>query len=406
MPHGFMRSLMWWVPTIKFYSPSGLRSSARRGDDLPHPRSSDQWPVGLRWSSAKKKRKPPDSSDNIVHRPKPSWLLDNAEFQRVTDECFDLWFANRDIGLAGLSSFVGTMYDCATKFLSTHVIVATTARQRLEWALAAMRLLERHPIDERRLSRLCAADCDLSAIIELHVDVDIFDSISVPLHVLERLAERCRVQADAVLVETPARPDTLSDPAEGLRGHQQHESTLQSLERLKQATPLAVNELWDVHDGIVIDDTARMARLIPDAAQDRQGRVTSSPLHGQYLLDQWYANFSQCRIVVERHEIANIILDSPNGEKPGPDGLPAAFLKRYCHQLAIIFQEAWIELTSGRAPIDHVRMCLGFKKWIVVPKVDGANTIDKLRDLELGNEVRKVLARMLFKVLAVQGDDP
>ena len=31
--------------------------------------------------------------------------------------------------------------------------------------------------------------------------------------------------------------------------------------------------------------------------------------------------------------------------------------------------------------------------------MEGANTIDKLRDLELGNEVRKVLARMLSKVL-------
>ena len=144
----------------KFYSPGGLRSSARRSDDLPHPRTSDHWPVGLRWSSARNKRKPPDSSDNIVHRPIPAWLLDNAEFQRVADDCFDLCFAHRDSGLAGLSSFVGTMYDCATKFLSTHVIVATTARQRLELALTAMRLLERHTIDERRLSRLCAADCD------------------------------------------------------------------------------------------------------------------------------------------------------------------------------------------------------------------------------------------------------
>ena len=72
-----------------------------------------------------------------------------------------------------------------------------------------MRLLKRHPIDERRLSRLCAADPDLSAIVELHVDLNDFDSISVPSHVLERLAERCRVQADAVLVETPARPDIL-----------------------------------------------------------------------------------------------------------------------------------------------------------------------------------------------------
>ena len=42
-------------------------------------------------------------------------------------------------------------------------------------------------------------------------------------------------------------------------------------------------------------------------------------------------------------------------------------------------------------------MCLSFKKWIVVPNVEGANTIDKLRDLDLGNEVRKVLA--LFNVL-------
>ncbi len=34
-----------------------------------------------------------------------------------------------------------------------------------------------------------------------------------------------------------------------------------------------------------------------------------------------------------------------------------------------------------------------------MPKVDGANVTSKLRDLELGNEVRKVLARMLFRVL-------
>ena len=101
------------------------------------------------------------------------------------------------------------------------------------------------------------------------------------------------MQADAVLVETPARPDILSDPAEGIRGHRQHETTLQSLKRLKQGMPLAVNELWDAHNGNFVDDTACMAKLIQDAAQDRQGRVTSSPLYGQNLLDQWCANFSQ-----------------------------------------------------------------------------------------------------------------
>ena len=203
-----------------------------------------------------------------------------------------------------------------------------------------MRLMERHPIDdERRLSRLCAADSDLSAIVELHVDLNVFDSISVPPQVLERLAERCWVQADAVLVETPARPDILSDPAEGIRGHRQHESTLQSLKRLKQGMPLAVNELWDAHNGHFVDGTACMAKLVQDAAQDRQGRVTSSPLHGQNLHDQWYANFSKCRVIVERHEIVNIILDTPNGKKPGPDGLPAAFLKRHVTNLPSSFKK-------------------------------------------------------------------
>ena len=268
MPHGSMRSLMWWVPTISLTL--HMEFGAPLLEVMTCPMHVPQI-IGL-WDSGGPE--PQDSYDHIVHRPLPWWLLENAEFQRVADDCFDMWVANRDSGLAGLSSFVGTMYACVSTFLSTHVIIATTARQRLELALTAMRMLERHPVDERRLSRLCAADSDLSAIVELHVDLNVFDSISVPPHVLERLTERCRVQADASLVEIPARPDILSDPAEGFRGHRQNESTLQSLERLKHGMPLAVNELWDAHHGNFVDDTACMAMLIQDAAQDRQGRVT------------------------------------------------------------------------------------------------------------------------------------
>ena len=326
----------------KFYSPGALRSSARRGDDLPHPRTSDHWLVELRWSGLKTRRKPQDSSNHIVQRRIPAWLLENMEFQRVADECFDSWFANREIGLAGFSSLVSTMYECATKFLSTHVIIATSARQKLELALTAMRLLERHAIDERRLSRRCVADRDFAAIIELHVDLDVFDCTSVPLNVLERLAERCREQADVVIMETPARPDVLSDPAKGLRGHRQHESTLQSHTRIKQGTPLAMTELSDERDGNFTDDTARMEKLIQDAAQDRQGRMTSSPLHGQNLLDQWYANFSQCRTHVDRHEIESLILDSPNGKKPGPDGGPEAILPPTGNHLSRSLERAYV----------------------------------------------------------------
>ena len=125
--------------------------------------------IGLRVSGGPLRRK---HGNHKIHL--TTWFTDlfhrgcliTQNFQRVADDCFDLWFANRDSGFAGLSNA--------------------------------------------------------------------FDSISVPPHVLERLAERCRVQADAVLVETPARPDILSDPAERFRGHGQHETTLKSLKRLKQ----------------------------------------------------------------------------------------------------------------------------------------------------------------------------
>ena len=212
---------------------------------------------------------------------------------------------------------------------------------------------------------LCAADSDLSAIVEWHA-IWMFLTASLCLHTCLSVWLNV-VGSKRTLFSSKPLPGLISCLTQ-LRGSEDTdntESTLQSLKRLKQGMPLAVNELWDDHNGNFVDDTACMAKLIQDAAQDRQGRVT------------WYANFSQCRVIVERHEIVNIILESPNCKKPGPDGLPAAFLKRYCHQLAIIFQEAWIVLASGRAPIDHVRMCLGVKKWIVAPIMEGANTIDK-----------------------------
>ena len=159
-----------------------------------------------------------------------------------------------------------------------------------------------------------------------------FLTASLCLHTcLSVLAERCRVQGGPC--SRPKPLPGLTSCLIQLRGSEDTDILIRHCNPLDDSNK-------DTHNGHFVDDTACMAKLIQDAAQDRQGRVTSSPLHGQNLLDQWYANFSQCRVIVERHEIVNIILDSPNGKKPGPDGLPAAFLKRYCHQLAIIFSRS------------------------------------------------------------------
>ncbi len=89
-----------------------------------------------------------------------------------------------------------------------------------------------------------------------------------------------------------------------------------------------------------------------------------------------------------------IILDAPNGKHPGPDGVPAICFKAFARQLTPVFQEAWEQLLAGESS-PHI----GMRKWTVAPKVEGASTTSKLRDIELCNEARKVLARMLNKVL-------
>ena len=179
MPHGSMRSLMWWVLIISF---ALQRESGALLVEVMTCLIQVLQIIGLWVSGGPVRRK---HENHKIH---------------LTTSFTDLFHSG--CWFVGLSSFVGTMCACASTFLSTHIIIATTARQRLELALTTMRLLERHPINERRLSRLCAADPDLSAIVELHVDLNVFDSISVRPHVFERLVERCRVQADAVLVET------------------------------------------------------------------------------------------------------------------------------------------------------------------------------------------------------------
>ena len=141
-----------------------------------------------------------------------------------------------------------------------------------------------------------------------------------------------------------------------------------------------------------------MAEILKSTTWERQGRTRGNPNAGQFLLDWWGPDFSRCSTELKRHEVERIILGGPNGKRPGPDGVPNEILKRYARQLSSIFLEAWAELTGGGIS-DGMRRVLGTKMWMVVPKVAGANHVEKLRDLELGNEIRKVIARMFFLVL-------
>ena len=58
--------------------------------------------------------------------------------------------------------------------------------------------------------------------------------------------------------------------------------------------------------------------------------------------------------------------------------------------------EAWDEFTSGQKKTEtHMT----HKTWILAQKIDNAKTLEKLRDVELPNEIRKCFERMLALLL-------
>ena len=61
-------------------------------------------------------------------------------------------------------------------------------------------------------------------------------------------------------------------------------------------------------------------------------------------------------------------------------------------------QGGWEGLPGVSVEPDGVKL-LRFTKWTAVPRVDAATEASRLRDLEIGSEVRKILARTLFRML-------
>ena len=93
-----------------------------------------------------------------MKRALPKWLADDADFLEFLDEWFEAWCSDRPHGLAGLQSFAAEVHERASWYMSSKLLQAKSAAHRLEVALAALPVLQQHPVDERRLSRLCSID--------------------------------------------------------------------------------------------------------------------------------------------------------------------------------------------------------------------------------------------------------
>ena len=75
---------------------------------------------------------------------------------------------------------------------------------------------------------------------------------------------------------------------------------------------------------------------------------------------------------------------------------PQNFSKHTPRCLLRFFSEGWDELLSDTYSASY---SLGCRKWVVIPKESDVRTTEKLRDLELHNVTRKILARMCNRIL-------
>ena len=135
------------------------------------------------------------------------------------------------------------------------------------------------------------------------------------------------------------------------------------------------------------------------AAIERQGQLRAKPEERKEFLNKWTANFSACRTRPDQDEVERIINETPTGIRPGPDGVPSIAIKQQCNILAPIFLEAWDEFTSGQKKTETHMTHMTHKTWILAQKIDNAKTLEKLRDVELPNEIRNVFERMLALLL-------
>jgi len=406
--------------------------------DLPHPQRSDHHPVAIEWRprcSRRRNNTGGPESEKILRSRLPEWLFRDEQWQRYFDGVLAEWLPARAHGNAALVQFTDLVYEHARKFLKLYTIRATSVEHQLDVTAALLSRIERAPrvqppemlpfagaepepemppswaeVDFDKVQRALQAFPDLQQHVLFELDFHRPGRVFVDWRCCGALRATVRRLTDQAVRERIAetaepRGDSATDSPWTYR---YAESTIRSVKRLKnQQSRMSFTELLDPEMNAFTQNVDEQATIIQREVLKRQGSLDeraeppADPSAGQDLLNAWSADFSTCRLHLDEDAIISIILKSGNGVEPGPDGVPGLCLKVYARVLAPIFAEAWDELQQPVTPDSPLPDCdhLLYKKWIVAAKVDNARTVDKLRDLEMGNEVRKVLARMLFQVL-------
>jgi len=393
--------------------------SASRMDEIPHASASDHWPVGWEWVPRRPVVRGRRVREQRVRRALPIWLANDSAFRDVLRNAVGTFIAHRpDLhGSEALEAITTLMYDTARQYLRTTVVRARSARHQAEVTLRLINHFNTHDsIDVEYAARLVRIYPNLADMFMIGVHVDGDDRMTVDAVDVERLMAHFRhltsvVAAEAVQYEGNVPEDGVADEQVGDSGAQsdsgggadhalrqeRFDSSIHHF--LKELNPVQrhpLHKLWDPNTRTFVTDPEEMATLIIDGGLERQGVATDEPRLGAKFLEHWDADFSEIRLNLYLVEVEEIILGAPAHKGPGPDGVPAEYYKVIAPLIARFFLQAWHELFETDYPgLAH----LGARRWVVAAKEEGANTIQRLRDIEAGNTVRKTLARMTIRVL-------
>ena len=330
------------------------------------------------------------------------------------------WQETRKRGFEGLKEFTDLAYEFAQDYLKQHTVCARTPEHKLEAAAAMLNTLGEDRINEARVSKLCERDPGLMDIIVLQLDLETGTS-TVGDQTKTALTARCRELAEEVIRERTKEAVAGPDETKPMQGFDLSSDLLRKMKELQRGEKQPLRELWDPDTKTYIYDEEAMADVIIQARQAVELVHAEPEIHeesedgdseeeddadiGSDLLRDWRVDFSDCRTKLTRHEVVTILLDTPTNKAAGPDGIPGEILKRYNWELSEVFMEAWEELTESSAGDttqafqELIEEMLGRKKWHAAQKVPGANRTEKLRDIDVGNTVRRTIATMLATVL-------
>ena len=391
------------VPGFKYIN---VLASSSVIEKLPYPSASDHKPVSLVFRPVRRLKRTRDAGAPRLFNI-PEWIADDTRFVQKLEEVICEWKLDRQPGLAGIEELNNLFAAEAKDFLRTTHVLARSTLHRFEVASSLLSKMQHSPhVPARYVYKALQVYPILGDILTVEVDLDDNGSEDnlLQLQGEQRLREHVMHLAAELVQQREeerrtSRPDDLSPHHGSMQVNSATPGCIQAAKRCLQLQQDVVTAVWDEQSEAFEGDPRRVAQRLQASASARQYRDRGDSNRGERFLSQWSCDLRNCRLQISDIEMTNILLEISPRKRPGPNGVPGIFYKLFAKHVVSSFLEAFDELQRENVRIPD---SLGERLWKVIPKVPGANTQAQLRDLEMPNEHRKVLARALARVLDEQ----